>query len=274
MERVNIVLCEGQHDIAFITRVLKADGFKAYNNKVKNFISPLNNQFEAVLKGNDIGERSLGFQREHKLPSVALRNDHQLVLFHNIGGDGNLLARTEVISMYKGLKGNDDFTSSLGFEFRFIFVFDADDVGVNERVSQVNQELGFDDVISQGTVSSVDGFEYGCYIFHDGSQVGDLEDIILTMITNTEEGILSNSQVFLTDNQLCTDRTKEYICTHQGQSYKTKSKFKFKKSQLSVAGQLQFSGMSNSVFISNTDFLTYEQLTSNSHCTALKNLFY
>lgn len=273
MEKINVVLCEGQHDIAFISRILKAHSFEVYNKKISKFISPLNDLFELILKNKKIGDRKLGFQSEYKIPSVALTNETSLTLFHNLGGDSNEARRTEVINMYKKLKGEDDFTKDLGFEFRFIYIFDADDAGVVARVTQVNNELNLQNQIEQGNIVASEGFEFGCYIFHNGQNNGDLEDIIISMISASEEEILVKTGSFITDNILDITRTKEFICTPLDQSYKDSSKFKFKKSKLSIAGQLQFSGMSNSVFISNTDFLTLDQLTSNHHCTAIKRLF-
>lgn len=42
MNKIIIVFCEGDHDIAFLSRVLYVHGFTPYNKKVKDFLHPLN----------------------------------------------------------------------------------------------------------------------------------------------------------------------------------------------------------------------------------------
>ncbi|CAH6942465.1 conserved hypothetical protein [Vibrio chagasii] len=273
MDKVCVVLCEGQHDIAFISRVLKAHGFDGYDSKIRDFIPPFNNLFAALLNEKQVSDRRLGFSPEYKVPSVSLcKNNETLVFFHNMGGDDKQPQREEVVEMYKDLKGEDDFTQ-YEFDLRFLFFFDADEMGVEQRISNINQELGFTDIVKFGQVSSHQNHEWGSFIFHGDELKGDLEDLLLELISQKEAALLTNSKVFIDSNKLPDERQKEYICTPQRQAYKTKCKFKQKKSLLSIAGQLQFSGMSNAVFIANTDYLSYDILVSNAHCTALNNLF-
>ncbi|MCG7545937.1 hypothetical protein MHM93_17285 [Pseudoalteromonas sp. MM17-2] len=272
MDRVIVVLCEGQHDIAFVSRVLKAHHFVPYNKKVKDFHKPLGKLFENILKQKDIADKKLGFQSDYKLPSVALDNGNSLILFHNMGGDERQDERAEVLDMYRMLSGNDDF-SNLDFIFRFITLFDADDLGISHRLTHLTQELGLNSVLSQGQIFYDGQFEYGAYIFHSGEEVGTLEDVLLDMIEKSEEEIINNSEDFIQSNLIDAARTREYVCTPASKKYKGSGKFKHKKSKLSIAGQLQFSGMNNSVFIANTDFLTYEELTTNVHCVDIVGLF-
>lgn len=273
MDKICVVLCEGQHDIAFISRVLKAHGFNGYDNKIKDFVAPFNNLFAALLKDKEVSDRRLGFSPEHRVPSVSLcKNNETLVFFHNMGGDDKQPQREEVLKMYQELKGEDDF-SQFDFDFRFLFFFDADEIGVEKRIANINQELGFEDVIKFGQVESHANHEWGGFIFHGSELKGDLEDVLLELISENESTLLTNSGAFIDTNKLPNERQKEYICTPDRQAYKTKCKFKQKKSLLSIAGQLQFSGMSNAVFIANTDYLSYDILISNEHCTLLNNLF-
>ena len=273
MNKICIVLCEGQHDIAFISRVLKAHGFNGYDNKIKDFLPPFDKLFAAKLNNKEVSDRRLGFSPEHRIPSVSLyKNNETLVFFHNMGGDDKQPQREEVLNMYKELKGDDDFTQ-FEFDFRFLFFFDADEIGVAQRIADINQELGFEDVIKFGQVESHENHEWGGFIFHGNESKGDLEDVLLELISEEESALLENSGIFIDRNKLPNERQKEYICTPERQAYKTKCKFKQKKSLLSIAGQLQFSGMSNAVFIANTDYLKYEVLVSNEHCKKLNNLF-
>ncbi|MEM6248824.1 hypothetical protein [Shewanella vaxholmensis] len=273
MSKVFVVFCEGQHDISFISRVLKAHGFSGYDRKIREFLKPLNKQFSSILESRKISDYKLGFNSEYKIPSVALNKGGDLVLFHNMGGDSKYGNIIELIKMYSLLKGDDDFTRGIGIDFRFIFTFDADELGIGGRVAEVNGNLNYDNPILHGSVIDSNGYELACYIFHNDENGGDLEDIIIGLVTETEGGILNSSRDFIDNNKLDLDRTKEFVCTDIERRHKAATKFKYKKSQISIAGQLQFSGMNNSVFISNTDFITYEQLTTNPHCVCIKSLF-
>ena len=37
MDNITIVFCEGQHDIAFISKILYINGYKEYKKKLKDF---------------------------------------------------------------------------------------------------------------------------------------------------------------------------------------------------------------------------------------------
>lgn len=275
MEKICVVFCEGQHDIAFVSRILKVNGYSVYNNKIKQFLKPFDTLFKKQLEEKNVSDRKLGFNPDYRLPSVSLsRNDERLVFFHNMGGDGKVAERATLIKMYREIKGDDDFTAEFTFDFRFIFLFDSDDHGIDARIRELNTELGFGRTIENGRIAQHEGHEWGAYIFHQsGNDQGDLEDIIIDIVNTSEPIILEQSQLFLNGNSLPPARTKEFICTHEEVSYKPSIKYKHKKSLLSVAGQLQFSGMSNAVFIANSDFLTLQQLTENEHCSSIANLF-
>lgn len=273
MDKICVVFCEGQHDIAFTSRVLKAHGFNGYDKKIKDFIQPFNNLFEGLLSEKKVSDKKLGFSSDYRIPNVALSKDNTLVLFHSMGGDGRERERKELLDLYKTVKGEDDFTSEYRFNYRFVYLFDADNIGIERRVQDINLELGFEEIIQNGKVISNKGHEWGCYIFHNTELKGDLEDLLLDLIGSRERVIVDASSNFINENCLPQDRTCEYICTPTNQNHKTTSKFKIKKSKISIAGQLQFSGMSNAVFISNTDYLAYDDLTNNVHCVAISGLF-
>ena len=42
MTKIIIAFCEGQHDIAFLSRILFVDGFIPYKKRIKDFIEQLN----------------------------------------------------------------------------------------------------------------------------------------------------------------------------------------------------------------------------------------
>ncbi|EJG1281194.1 TPA: DUF3226 domain-containing protein [Vibrio parahaemolyticus] len=275
MDKICIVFCEGQHDIAFVSRILKVHDYIGYDKKIKDFIKPFDSLFMKLLEEKKVSDKKLGFASDYRVPSVSLcRRDERLVFFHNMGGDGKATERSKLIDMYKSLIGDDDFSSEFNLSIRFVFMFDADDVGIETRINSINQELGFDNVVKNGQLVVHDGFEWGAYIFHkEDETIGDLEDILLGIAQKTEDIVITNSEQFLQTNNIGEERQKEFVCTTATREYKAANKYKHKKSILSVAGQLQFSGSSNAVFISNSDFLSYEELTNNTHCQLIASLF-
>lgn len=276
MTKFIISFCEGQHDIAFLSRILFANGFSTYDKKLKDFPYPLNNQYISKLESKKISDSKLGFKSNYIIPSVALCKDNTIALFHDLGGDGRRNERGKILDMYRNLVGNDDedqFTSGYNMDFTFIYFFDADDKGIDSRLDELNNELKLSSTIKHSELLETDGFKWGCYVFHKDSNSGDLEDILLELMEKGNESIFKNSIKHLNNTIICPSRQKEFVCTADAEDYTGSVKFKMKKSLISMAGQLQFSGVNNSVIISKSDYIKKSDLESNEHCLNIKELF-
>lgn len=271
MNNITIVFCEGQHDIAFLSKLLFLEGYKKYDKKLSSFCSPFGEQFMSILKETNISDRKLGFQTVYKVPSVSLYKDSNLVLFHNMGGDGRTEERKEVLKVYRELKGDDDFSSNYEFDYKFLYFLDADDISITERVASLNDELSLDTPIVHGNVITSNNSKWGCYIFHDTEDSGVLEDLLLSLMKPSNERIFEESKKFIDTIGMCENRQKEYVC-HKD-TYKTAKKFKEKKSLISIAGQLQFSSMSNAVIIANSDYIKRSDIVDNPYCKDIISLF-
>lgn len=271
MNKIIIVLCEGFHDISFISKILLTNDYKSYNKRLKNFVSPLNELFKTKIGKEKIADRKLGFSSQYIIPSVALQNKEEdnLILFHNLNGDGSSKERMEIIQMYQNIQGDDDF-SKYSFELRFIYLFDADELTINARLSIINKEMALSSPIENNIIKKIDSFEWGCYVYSD-AHIKVLEDILLELMEPDNEEIFSATKEYIDNNKLHIDRCKEY--TSNNNTYKTQNKFKNKKSIISIAGQLQFSGMNNSVIISKSDYVKKSDIESNKHCCNIFNLF-
>ena len=276
MTKFIISFCEGQHDIAFLSRILFANGFSKYNKKLKDFPYPLNNQYISRLELKKISDSTLGFKSNYIIPSVALSKDNTIALFHDLGGDGKHKERNEILNMYLNLVGNeeeDQFTSRLNMDFKFIYFFDADDKGIDARLEELNNELELSSPVQHNKILEIDGYKWGCYVFHKDPTSGELEDILIDLMIKDNESIFENCIDCLDNTSICQTRQKEFICTAESEDYKGSIKFKKKKSLISMAGQLQFSGMNNSVIISKSDYIRKSDLESNKHCLNIKELF-
>lgn len=274
LNKLTIVMCEGQHDIAFINRILKVSGFKDYKEKIKDYLEPLNKLIIKEFEKSKFEDRKIGFSQNYKIPSVSLVKNANIVLFHDMGGEGKRSERKTLMEKYKILvSGEDDFTTSFGISLRFIIILDADDKGISERLKEIKEEYLLEK-LEQGIVEKKDEIEYLAYVFSkSSSDKGDLEDILIELINKNENKLLDSSSTFIADNCLEEERTKEYICSFEKECYTGPSKFKEKKSKISIAGQMQFSGMSNAVIINKTDYIKKKDLLEHEKCLEILNLF-
>lgn len=274
--KVVVVACEGQHDISFITRILHTAGFKTDKKKIKEFPFPFNTLFAGIAGKMVLADRKLGYQSPNfLLPSVALELEDKIVLLHNLNGDGRGAERKRLINLYSELVGDDDFSKDFNYEFRFLFFFDADDHGVQRRLSEMTSELEMQMDLSNGSVMAYGKHEVGCYIYHENDRdIGVLEDILLEHFSRKDNDLLEHVSDFLHNHLLEEERTKELHVVDGVEKRKGSSKYSEKKSKVNLFGQLQFSGMNNSVIISKSDFLRMEDIESCPQCTIIKNMFY
>lgn len=274
-KRITIVACEGQHDVAFITRILHVAGYITSKKKISTFPSPFDSLFKNIATSMVIADRKLGYQSpNYLLPSSALEKEDEVIFIHSLNGDGRGEERCILINQYSDLIGEDDFTKDLEYYFRFLFFFDADSDGVDERLKCIVKEFNLSSPLSNGIISTYSNNEIGCYVYHEnGKHTGVLEDILLEHFSKKNTDLFDNISGFLSSNALETDRTKELHLNGDNEIRKGPSKYYLKKSQVSLFGQLQFSGMNNSVIISRSDFLRKADIDNCAQCILIKNMF-
>ena len=272
MNNITVVFCEGMHDINFISKILYVYGFKDCNTKLKNFKKPLGILFLNILKEQkDLEARKIGFNPVYKVPSIALSKDDELVLFHNMGGDDRISERKEVLEMYQSLISSEDDFSPFNLKFKFLYFFDADDNPKENRIQHLNSELNVE--LNHCEVVENNGYKWGCYIFHKDENGGNLEDILLELMRPTNETIFDNAEGFISSNNFDANQQRQCEYKPHDGTYKQKQKFKDKKSIISIAGQLQFSGMSNAVIIGKSDYITKDDIESSQVCSDIIKLF-
>jgi len=280
MDKYIIVFCEGDHDIEFLKRVLQVYGFKSYDKKVKDFIEPFDELYiQALTQSIKIKERRFKFQRHNEeVPySVFTKND-TLIIFHNMGGDGSIEKKSqEVVQKY--LRLNDEIILETKeydkLDFRFLYFLDADDKGVISRLEEMKKILQHD-TLEHYTITQIDDYEIGCGIFYntqDKNQQGKLEDILLELMVPSNEHQFDGSISFMKKFTLEESRQRKFICTDEREEPHGNIEFKKEKSIISIAGQLQFSGSSNSVIIANSDYIKKDDILNNIHCQNIIKLF-
>lgn len=275
-----IVFCEGEHDIAFLSRILFVLGFSAYQKKVKEFEKPFNKLYITNLSNKKIEDTEFKFQRpKRKVPYTVLTKDNILVVFHNFDGDGNFTSggAESIQQMYLDLniESRRKIENYEFINYRFLFFLDSDDIGVDKRLEELKKLFVLEE-FENNKIYPKDNYEVGAYIFHDDShpeQYGKLEDILLKIMINTNETIFECSKNYIENNILDTDRQRKFICNDNMEEPIGRIEFKKLKSIISSAGQLQFSGSSNAVIIANSDYIKKNDIFENVHCQNIIKLF-
>ena len=287
------VLCEGPHDVAFICRILKSIGYKS-NEAVK--IGEYPKPFDALLMREatktDVEQLNLTEIRRNLLPSNVLLRGENHVFLYSLGGDGKKETRQRILSELRSLiveegeiisdRDNDAILSLLYF-------FDADNHGVATRLSHINAEMRetipaeitTDLFVNNGDKANVSKLKLGAFIFTGAdNNTGKLEDILVPLMR--------------TGNEPSFDAAAEYINSHYDESrlfpliltidgggitearsvkQKEKEKFDDKKSLIGTVGQLQRSGKSNVVCISDNDYLSLDKMSKNTKCVEIAAFF-
>ncbi|MEA2027734.1 MAG: hypothetical protein U9N49_01995 [Campylobacterota bacterium] len=280
MDRYIIVFCEGDHDIEFLKRILQVDGFKSYDKKAKDFIAPFDELYiNALTKNIKIKDRKFKFQgHNEEVPYSAMTQHNTLIIFHNMGGDGNIEKSSQKI-VQKYLQLNDEIIrEAKGYDkldFRFLYFLDADNQGVVQRLKDIENLVEID-TLTHYTIAQIDDYEIGCGVFYNTQSVnhhGKLEDILLELMIPSNETIFHESSSFIEKNQLDDSRQRKYICTDTKEKPDGNIEFKKEKSIISVAGQLQFSGSTNAVIIAKSDYIKKEDILNSTHCQNIIKLF-
>ncbi len=143
---------------------------------------------------------------------------------------------------------------------------------LSNRVDNLNIELGLSKNIKHHEITEADDHQWGCYIFHKDDKGGCLEDVLLGLMRPTNETVFEQAESFISSNRLKPQERECEYKPHNGK-YKNKCKFKDKKSIISVAGQLQISGMGNSVIIARSDFIKKDDILNSPVCNDIIKLF-
>ncbi len=256
--KITLVMCEGPHDSAFLSRLLKANGFKAYSEPIQTYPQPVKDFVVGQLKVCDEGVNICESRNGRLLPSYALKKkegDDFLFLF-NMGGDTQKEKR-EIIVKYMAKTANPMFSrGSEGFSLRLAYVYDADKKGVDVRISEVNDELKEFGIaiepISQSGWSPLSKVEFGAYIFADSNRQGRLENLVLPAMKDTCPKAFGAAEQYL-------DRRDSYgLPSEMGKGYD------IGKSLISIIGQLEKSGCANAAIIEQSHFIDNDKLMAYS----------
>ncbi len=280
------ILTEGDHDAAFIYRILKANGFKTYSEVIGKFPPPLAGFLQQDIFNVSIPEVKIQQARSRFLPQYTMELDRNLVLIYSIGGDSKGTIRTELVKALNAFNIQDDDGLAIqalpeDTHMSVLFFFDADDKGSDVRVSQMVNELkpAFpeftfqeDDAYSPSVIYSIEDMRVGAFVFRSTEEdKGMLEDILLPLMQKDNQEIFDAAETFLEINKSCQLFKDKLKYDESGTVLKKVNgiTYSHRKSLIGTAGQLQKSGMANTVHISQTDYLNNEKILGDDTCKSV-----
>ena len=284
--QIIIALCEGPHDVAFLTRIFKCIGFVSNENKKLNeFPNPMSKLMSQEVTQTQVEELNLTEIRRNFLPSNTIQKEENYVFMLSMHGDGKKEPRKKILKNLRlNVREEGEIKSDRpdpNTQLSVIYFFDADNKGVASRLSEISTEIK--DVLptmpanafnTNGDVSTIEGIKIGCYIFTGAdNNTGTLEDILIPIMYEHNEKIFDDAGKYLKDHYddsrlFPLKLRNEDGVTTEIRSTKPKDKFDYdeKKSLLGVVGQLQKSGKANTVCISDTDYLNLNKIQVAPKC--------
>jgi hypothetical protein len=253
--KISVILCEGQHDVAFITQILKIIGY-SYNEgtKIEFFPKPISDLFIAEVTKANVSYLNLQQARQALFPMNTMQKEKKAQSRNKIVGHFNLFIPKEgEISVLP-----KETTLSV------IYFFDADKEGVDKKLDYINKEIatfsGVSPFTESGTFVDVNGIRFGCYIFSElNKEIGKLEDILLPILIKENEKIFQDAKDYLVNN----------YDSNRGKA----GDYDEQKSLIGIAGQLQKSGSTNTVIISQTDYLAADKISADEKCQKIIAFF-
>jgi hypothetical protein len=263
INKITFVLCEGKHDVALLTRLLRENNYKNYTDKkLKEFPAPIKGFLEAKINKFTY-EDEFNILQKPQLPNAICKsmNKNHWYIFYQMGGDKQLEYSKSLISSLK--TDTTDFSPDEEFEtqhkYSLALFYDADNNVQIRRKTFIND---FSEVLKDFTklvkesesnvISSniaLDGFlKIGLYIYGSLKGSGTLEDIIIPIMKEKDECIFNNAEKYL----------KQHMSP---ESYNKNSKKG--KALIGVVGQPKHNGKANQVIISDTKLITKSNINKN-----------
>ena len=285
--KINIFLCEGAHDVAFLFRIFRLCGYSDLSNKLikdlpelfKKYILKQIEEFDyqsgnlfgkpilpiilktevAQLKINDIEQNSNFLDNKS---SIEKQTDKisDFVLLYGVGGIKKINETKSIIHAFKALLNSSTFNKKEKIECSVAFIIDADNEGVEKRTIEIkrNFEKDFTNLHKLTHNSYVEDEKFskiGLYVFSNHDGLGKLEDIIFPLMKSNNEKIFDDAKIYF-DTHFDKERTK-------------KNNVEEMKSLIGISGQLQYSGVSNRDIIKQSDYLNEEKLKTDEKCVEI-----
>lgn len=261
MDNIILLFCEGSHEPPYIYRILKADGWSNKTDQpINTYPSVIGGYLKAQLSkteklsDEDPWNRDLGFMPWYILLKQTDEISNYILVFR-LGGESKYNQAITCMELFQEACSSDFDDDLKNIELKVAFFYDADK-GIDYRIKRFvdNMEIVVPEFCQQLKESAfkeyfhldkkIDNLQsLGLFIFHDEKGAGALESHVLPLMRQGYEEIF--------------DDAHHYMNLHFGK-VKPEKKFDLmiEKSIIGITGQLQKSGRSNSVYVSDCDYIT------------------
>lgn len=266
MNKISLLFCEGAHEPPYIYRLLKVDGWRNKTDKELGYYPTeisgyLKSQLEKTdkLSDTDPWNRNKGFMPWYILEQEkeGLKDQHYILVFR-LGGESKYDRAKECMKHFYAAI-NSEFGNQ-NTELLVSFFYDADE-GVDQRIKRFTDNMhsdvptfskelegGFEEYYLTST-SEANYKKIGLFIFHDKNGEGALEEHVIPLMRKDNEDIFDEAEGYF---------NKFYLRKRAEKSHDKMSG----KALIGITGQLQRAGRSNSVMISDCDYITDDKVLS------------
>ncbi|MEE1884377.1 DUF3226 domain-containing protein [Pedobacter flavus] len=286
---MNVIVCllEGPHDAAFLYKILKTNGYSEFRKPIKALPGPIFGFLTNPKHHSDLTVSEMTYdmanRRIYPFDVLIDENEANCILLYPLMGVQNAALREKIIkSIDDVVVLGDDGAADFSEDHKYVIAYlvDADNDGVEERLNSISEELMsfFPDIKvdvfkENGTVQIIGDLEIGVFVITEiGSQTGRLEDILIPLMKLDNDDIFSKAEEFLGIHEQ-TNLFKGKVERYENGIIKkiNNVKYDYKKSLVATVGQLQKSGMSNTVCIKQTDYLETAKIQANESCRSIVN---
>lgn len=264
---IRIILSEGPHDAAFLTRVLLANGYGNSKKVIADYPSYISGYLEKLLDASGFDEFSIKtLNSRYDFPHAALckrESPDDVVILFTMNGDKQVERRKKLIESIYGTYTNplikDRFNGDI---IKFIFNCDADEKGINVRLSEITDELrsvvanDFPKMEQQKWVISNQVY-FGASVFADETGKGKLENLVLPLMVKDKDDYYSE--------------VNQFVACHEGQNMFKGRYFQYdrEKALIRIMGQFHISGVNNTVQIEKSCLINDQSILENPSCKKL-----
>lgn len=260
------MMCEGPHDTAFISRILRVMGCGNDKTQIGVFPKNLSNYLKSQYTPNVDTYPIYNARGNALTPNYGLNYKNEILfLLYNMGGDSKKDNRLKTVNYFLKLFQTEMATpETIGFELHIVYEFDADQVGREQRIIQVNNEIreivpDFPG-IAHGEYSIYNHIKWGAFIFTAPEEdKGKLEDMILPLMRIDNEDLFE-------DIEQVSNKRQDYNLYHLHMEKMNKDKWDKAKALIGMAGQLNKCGSANAAIIEQSCLVTDDQIKANKSC--------
>ena len=204
--KVLFVFCEGPHDAFFLNRLLKASGqYEEYGARLKDYPTPLGAFIRNKFQSQSIDNVRIGKPNHPIVPICALKKEEDCLVFPiSLGGMDKFADAQSLLDEIRNsfaadiLERPEVDVSSISV----LFVYDADDRGVQETVTQwssrFSEYLPADADPSTALWNKGNGYQISIFVFvGDDGNKGTLEDNLVSLFQKENPALLEQAENLL-----------------------------------------------------------------------------